>query len=871
MTAERHARISELFLAMVDLPPAQREAELGRACADDAELRCEVERMLAADRGTAALDSSIAETQLSAALRALKAPAQAGHPERIGGYEVLGVLGRGGMGTVYRARQAHPERLVALKVLSDASLPEELLRRFAFEARVLGRLAHPGIAQIYEAGIAEVQGREIPFFAMEMVQGRPLTDHAHAARLDVRGRLKLLLPVCDAVQHAHQKGVIHRDLKPANILVDESGRPKVLDFGVARVSSNDGQTTQHTSAGQLVGTVPYMSPEQVSGDPDLIDTRSDVYALGVIAFELLAGQLPHDLRNRSLVDAVQVIRDTDAPHLSTRNPACAGDVDTIVAKALAKDRGQRYASVGDFATDIQRFLDDQPILARPPSLRYQLRKFARRNRVLVGSSLVVVLLLVAGVAGTSFGLLRALAAGREMQLARDAAERQAAQTLAANHFLRRMLASANPLGEVGYGGRDVTVLEMLDAESQDIEKSFHGQPAVEAEVRTTLGTTYKSLQRFEDAELHLSKAVELNRSLYGDAAGETARANRELAAVYVMTGRKEGIGLLQQSLAIETQLAQGKPTRDLALAHSRLGWALTMESRHSEAERELRAALQMFETFGTEAEDERISALNNLARTLRRLQRSEEAEEMYRRVVDGFRALYGDEHARVAIATNNLAKIRYERGALDEAEKLYRECIAVMKRTIGEKNVYVSDVINNLAYIVFDRGEVAAAIELQREAIRIHEAVTGRDNRSFIGSLDTLAYFLHRAGQYDEAIKHFEESRDFFRKRNGPEDWGAVLIEFYVAECQARVALGLGPGRTALEQPPAGESSEEVALLAAFGKLRRAAAGASEPAVRQAARLMTNYYRDSQRPDRAAEYAPLTSKPAGSAPASGPS
>ena len=294
----------------------------------------------------------------------------------VGGYTLERVLGEGGMGVVYVARQDRPRRTVALKVIRPALTTPAMLRRFETEAEILGRLQHPGIAQIYEAGIAD--GR--PFLAMELVDGRTLVEHAEHAGLGTRERLELVARVCDAVQHAHQKGVIHRDLTPRNILVDPAapeppdgrraglgvvGAPKVLDFGVARATDSDLQvSTLRTSLGQLVGTLPYMSPEQVAGDQNEVDTRSDVYALGVILYQLLAGRLPYDVASRSIADAARVIRDEHPSRLSAISRVFRGEIDTIVAKAMDKDRTRRYQSAADLRDDLRRHIAGEPIAAK---------------------------------------------------------------------------------------------------------------------------------------------------------------------------------------------------------------------------------------------------------------------------------------------------------------------------------------------------------------------------------------------------------------------------------------------------------------------------------------------------------------------------
>ncbi len=311
---------------------------------------------------------------------------------------ILGLLGEGGMGTVYEAEQDSPRRPVALKVVRPGLASPALLKRFTHEAQILGRLHHPGIAQVYEAGLAD-DGQ--PFFAMEFIRGLPLDEYANRHGLDLAARVGLVARVCDAVQHAHDQGVIHRDLKPANILVEETGQPKVLDFGVARATDADLLTAAGlTRTGQLLGTPNYMSPEQVTADPAAIDHRADVYALGVILFELAAHRLPYRLEDRPLAEAARLILEQDPPRLGSIDPELRGDVETIVAKALEKDPARRYPSAADLAADLRRWLAHEPILARPPSALYHLRKFARRHTGLVGGVVATGVALVLGLVGT---------------------------------------------------------------------------------------------------------------------------------------------------------------------------------------------------------------------------------------------------------------------------------------------------------------------------------------------------------------------------------------------------------------------------------------------------------------------------------------
>lgn len=406
MSTAPSQRLEEIFLRAVELPTAERIPFLDHACQGDADLRHEVDSLLQHHTGGSGfLDSKHAPgkgllTQLGASSLSDEEPLLPAD-KKIGNFHILGTLGSGGMGVVYVAQQERPKRTVALKVMRrvlgdpNSASAQRILRRFEHEAELLGRLHHPGIAQIYEAGTYTAAGLTHPYIAMELVKGDPLLAYAHKHNLGTREKLVLVERICEAVQHAHRNGVIHRDLKPANILVDESGRPKVLDFGVARTTNTDLQlTSEHTAVGALIGTLPYMSPEQVSGDPSAVDTRSDVYAVGVILYELLAGKLPYDLASRSLPEAARIIRDEEPTRLSTIDRYFRGDVEMIVLKTLAKDRARRYQSASDLGDDIARYLSGQAISARRDSAMYVLRKQLRRYRGIVSTVAFFMLIVI---------------------------------------------------------------------------------------------------------------------------------------------------------------------------------------------------------------------------------------------------------------------------------------------------------------------------------------------------------------------------------------------------------------------------------------------------------------------------------------------
>lgn len=681
MTPERYQRVKEIFYAVCNCEDADRAQLLEEECQGDAQLLAEVEELLdAQERGSDFLERPVlGDGALRGAvhptLRAKGALSPDGViPERIGRYRIVRLLGEGGMGLVFEAEQDTPKRRVALKVIRPGALSPKLLRRFEHEVHLLGRLQHPGIAQIFEAGRADNGAGAAPFFAMELVEGQPLVDYAETKRLDMSARLELVAEVCDAVQHAHQRGVIHRDLKPANIMVDGSGQPKVLDFGVARATDSDVQmTTLRTDVGLLVGTIAYMSPEQVAGDSALLDTRCDVYALGVILYQLLCGRLPFDLARKSVPDAVRTIRDEEPTRISSISKAFRGDLETILLKALEKDRENRYQSASELAADIRRFLKDEPIGARPPSVPYQLRKFARRNKAVAAGVLVAVVGLTLG---TGAAVWKALEATTE----RDRAVREARKAERINTFLQQMLSSADP----AIADYDTTVREALDRATAVVDSELADEPEVRAAVHHQIGQIYHRLTRFEEAEQHLRIALTERRRLFGDD-HEAAVTLTDLAWALLEQGDFDGAErTFEESLAVMRKV-HGNEHPEVAILYACLAGAKNVKHEWAAAESLARDSLARLERLLGPEHENIAFAQATLAHSLCAQGETEEAEQLYRRALSMQRRLLGDHHLQIVFTLANFARCLDSQGRTPEAAALREEAAAIRQRRVGRQ------------------------------------------------------------------------------------------------------------------------------------------------------------------------------------------
>lgn len=715
MIEQRFRIVCEIFDQVRTLPVGHRDTFLVEACGDDQDLLREVRELLSHhDHENGMLDQPA--TPISPLLLT---PDEVPLPSRIGRYTILRKLGGGGMGVVYLARQDDPAREVAIKVMRSGLLDKDMIKRFALETTVLGRLQHPGVAQIYEAGIHDDGGLWQPYFAMEFVEGRNLGQYLRDTQPPIRARLQLFLKISEAVHHAHQKGIIHRDLKPGNILIQADadrpagGIPKILDFGVARATDADLQATTYlTDAGQLVGTLPYMSPEQVSGNSKDVDTRSDVYALGVILYEMLTGQLPYDLDQRSMVAAARTIMESDPIHLTRVDRAFRGDLNTIVLKTLEKNPDRRYESAADLAADIRRFLNNQPVLARPASAIYQLKKFAQRHRGLVGGIAATFVVLIAGIAGTTW---QAVSATRQRALA----EAKAEFASDVNKFLYGVLISAHSVNL----GQNATIRDAVHRAAKSFEDDPPENPQVEFEIRRTIGAALEAVGDYEGAEQHLRAAQESGRSS-----------------------------------------SDGEEARTLEL----LGMVLLRRGSYEEAEEKLNASLQLRRRMGDESELHVARTLTMLADLVKGTDRLTEAERMALQALEIHQRHTGDEDEE-SNTLSVLARVLRRQGKLQQSEAIQRESIDMATSTFGRDSAHVARGLNSLAILYGETSRTEASIPLFREVIRIQSSLLGDDHPDLAVTRTNLGSALDYLGRYDEAEEELVIAAAILEQRLGPD------------------------------------------------------------------------------------------------------
>ncbi len=746
MDPQRWRRAARVFEECRERPRHQRRAALLELCAADESLRSEVEELLDAHEREEAATSGV----VSQAARRIMSDAE---PVRLGPYTIRERLGAGGMGVVYRAEQASPRRDVALKVLPAWLWTDSGRARFEFEAQALGRLDHPNIARIYEAGAArDERGVEHAYFAMELVQGRSLDEAA--ARMTVRERVALLETVGRAVHHAHQRGVIHRDLKPSNILVDEAGSPRVLDFGIARVVDAE-RAGGATVTGQIVGTVQYMSPEQATGDPARIDIRTDVYALGVILYQALSGRLPHKLDGLTLLSALHKVSDAAPEPLGDIDSPLQRDLEVILAKAMAKDPHARYASAAAFADDLSRALRHEPILAHPPSRVYAMRKFVARNRPLVALSAAAMIGLAAGAVSLAVGLMRAQAAEAVAIERLAEAEREANKAQAVREILRNILVSANPENTEDRG---ITVREVLDVASAElIENQGEHPPEVLGAALWSIGWTYRSLGEPELAERTLLAAVETLRPASDP--GELAGALGTLAGLRLDQNQAEAAEALYRE-AIEIAARHEDEAWRRATLLDGLGLVVQRRGATEEALELFREATPLHAAHYGDPSLEVATNLNNVGFAHFYLDDMNAAADAFERVLDMQLQLVEESHPQVLRTLANLGTTYQRLGRLSDALDVHRRGLNLRLERLGPEHPDLFYARYGVARALSELGEHELALEQLQLAIPVVETAWGPTHPLVARAAQEAGSMLIRLDRYDEAYRNSRRAHE---------------------------------------------------------------------------------------------------------------
>ncbi|MEM1185984.1 MAG: serine/threonine-protein kinase [Planctomycetota bacterium] len=804
---EMHQRLAEAFNLIVELKAEERARAIDRACEGQTEaFRERLERLLEADGDTSIFVKGTGqlETDLAAA--------RASDPEAIGPYRILERLGEGGFGVVYAAEQTDPvRRHVALKLIKPGMDSRAVVARFEAERQALAMMDHPGVAKIFDAGTTD---GGLPYFVMELVRGPAITVHCEQHTLGLNARLELFVRVCDAVQHAHSKGVIHRDLKPSNILVvgeRDDASPKVIDFGIAKALHEKlTDTTLHTAQGQIIGTPAYMSPEQAGADTADIDTRADVYALGVVLYELLAGVTPFDpetLSSGGFEEMRRIIREVDPPkpsaRLSTEGPGHADrgsiraftgalrrDLDWVVMRCLEKDRSHRYETASAIGDDIRRFLRDEPVVAGPPSAAYRLRKLARRRRGLVAATGVVGTTLLLGAAGTTAGMVAAIRQADRADAEAVRAERRAAELEEMVGFQEERLGAidASDMGVTIRGALDGSV----DGPAPDADYTSIAHAALESHIfEPTLDEIDRRFdqQPLARARLKQSVAVAMRRAGLSGGALEPQRASLELfetespedersiIQARVNTGLVlQALGELDEALAeyesalLAARAMLGDNHEETINVLSSSGFVLGDLGLHDEAGERLQRAMELASAPEHEGTKIAVTARSNYATHLNQRREYERAEPILREAIAIATESLGPFHESTRAATGNLVITLRRLGKLEEAETLARAEVDQRTRASGARHPDTIAAMDGLASVLIQSGQTDEGVAILERCVETATATLGRDHPDTLIYLEGLANHYGRSGDYETSYRFAEEVSRGLSAHYGPAD-----------------------------------------------------------------------------------------------------
>ncbi len=757
MTQIDHELLKDLLWEAKSLSPEDRIKFLNERCGHDHELRGEVESLLNADT------TGVEPLSTGSALKWLSDTEKSHLPERIGKYTIRRRIDKGGTGVVFEATQEHPARTVALKLLRSAVITPRAMRRFKFEADILGRLEHPNIARLYDADTAMIDGVPEPFLAMQFVRGVDVVSHANEKHLDNRARLSLLAEACDAVHFAHTKQVIHQDLKPSNILVDDRGQPMILDFGIARLTDDSDSENSQSKEDHVAGTLGYLSPEQASGQRDRVDTRSDVYSLGVIGFQLLSGQLPHPLPHPAAQFETSVLlrrtREVPAPRLGSLQRRFRGELEAIIAKALELEPDNRYQSASELAADIRRYLRGEPVTPLNGAM-YHTRKFVQRNKVLV-----------AGIASTVLALLAIVYLNGRLEKSESLKKVKTDTATLFGEVLSDIVGSADPNRAQG---RDVKVIsEGLDRYVRRLDSASGNLDAlIEADQRLTLGVTFTNLAQFENAETQILKSLALFEKAYGKNDSHTADAIDALAWTISLADKQrcqESIELARRAIAIRER---NEPRTAPALLRSRAN--LGMYEAYCNGKEAAGLDSVMLTAFALarkkgETPQQLGAYLDKLMLQIDSQLRHGEFDDAIQMVIDEVTPLIPTFREQVQLGLAGFAQMLQKdqpaRGNVAEAIATAAVRIGTKQSTAMHKNTIWARTM--LGQIQFLNGKRPEGLETFRAALEDGRQVVEKRDPEYALGLGRYAVLLERDGRYAESEPYFQEAADLSRKYRG--------------------------------------------------------------------------------------------------------
>ncbi|MCB9892152.1 MAG: serine/threonine protein kinase [Planctomycetes bacterium] len=764
-TPDRHRQEAEVFLRASELQGEERKEFLAQACEGNPALLERIEALLAEDE----------EEDTSSGLKLGSRPSAFGLEPgtKVGSFEILRVLGEGGMGVVFEARQESPNRVAALKLMRRGLGGERERQRFEFEGEVLALLKHPGIAKIYQSGTAEIDGQHWPYFAMELIDGLELLEYARVHELDVGERLRLLEQVGEAVEHAHRNGVVHRDLKPSNILVDAEGRAHVLDFGIARLGESTEST--RTRTGSLLGTVAYMSPEQAEGDPAQIGAASDVHALGVLGFELLTGSLPYPISGQPITKALVTLATEEPGRLSHHDRSLRGDLETLFAKALEKNPSDRYASAWEFCADLKRFRKHEPIQARPQKLSYRARKFLQRNLALSITSFVAVLAMIIG---TFVSISWAVAADREAfraGLAEGRAVEEAGLAESVTQFLFGLFESVAP--EVARGQK-VSALDVVDRGRLRLLSETDASPMMRARLMSVLGNVLTNMGEFDSARSMLDQAYVIlcERTDVFDERRE--QCLYLLGRLDLNSNRFEDARTkFEQAFQLAEQRPEPRPLY-LARVLEAISVLLTREQKYDEALAHLERARAIHEGLGDGVQ--LAETLELMATTHRDAGNVDTGIEIMHQAMDLLEQS-GERKMRGSMATN-LASLLLDKGNTEEAEALLREALRQGIKIYPPDHPLLIKRYNNLALLLARTGRVEEAAPLMKRAVEIGDLRKGAANPDHGRALLNMGNVHAMKRELPEAIEYWERATVVMEESLGPRHKEVAMALENIAE-----------------------------------------------------------------------------------------